>query len=141
MASIERRIRIGLSPQAIWPALADLGALHTRLVKGFVIDCRFDGRERWVRFANGQEANELIVDVDERRRRVAWSARSARLEHHHASAQVREADDGSSLVVWQADLLPDAMAPAIATMIEQGLQAMRRTLEGERPAEGDWAGG
>jgi hypothetical protein len=32
-------------------------------------------------------------------------------------------------LVWIADLLPGEMAPAIAGMIEQGLAAMKRTLE------------
>ena len=44
------------------------------------------------------------------------------------------APGGKSEVVWIADLLPNEMAPAITGMIEQGLAAMRGTLEsGNRP--------
>jgi hypothetical protein len=32
-------------------------------------------------------------------------------------------------VVWIADLLPHELAPSIAGMIEQGLAAMKQTLE------------
>jgi len=32
-------------------------------------------------------------------------------------------------VVWMADLLPNELAPAITGMIEQGLLAMKKTLE------------
>jgi len=32
--------------------------------------------------------------------------------------------------VWVADFLPDAIAPAIAAMMEQGVAAMRKTLDG-----------
>lgn len=62
------------------------------------------------------------------KRRVAWSAVGGRLTHHNALSQVF-ADSNSSRVVWIADLLPNALAPVIAGMIEQGLSAMKKTLE------------
>ena len=53
-----------------------------------------------------------------------------RLTHHNASAQVFDADAaGRSRVVWIADLLHTQLAPVISGMIEQGLLAMKRTLE------------
>jgi len=131
MASITREIRIGASPDAVWDALRDLGALHTRLAPGFVVDTRLEDGARTVTFANGVVARELIVDVDERARRVAWSAAGGRLTHHNASAQVF-ADGEHTRFVWIADLLPHEMAPAIATMMEQGLAVIQRTLEGRR---------
>jgi hypothetical protein len=36
-------------------------------------------------------------------------------------------------VVWIADFLPDALAPALTGMIEQGLAAMKKGLEAGRP--------
>ncbi|HEX5684147.1 MAG TPA: SRPBCC family protein [Ideonella sp.] len=142
MASIRKEIGIDATPAEVWDALRDVGALHTRLVKGFVVDCRLDGEARTVQFANGMTARELIIDVSDGQRRVAWSATGGRLTHHNASAQVQDDGTGRSRVVWLADLLPHEMAPAIAGMIEQGLQAMRRTLEGEAVStEGDWRGG
>ena len=71
---------------------------------------------------------ERIVDVDDASRRVAWSVVGAGLTHHNASAQVFD-DDGATRFVWIADLLPNEAAPQIAGMIEQGLAAIRRTLE------------
>ena len=129
MASIRREVSIAVAPERAWSALRDVGALHTRLVVGFVIDCRLDGDARIVTFANGMTARERIVDVDDATRRVVWSAVGGRLSHHNASAQVFD-DAGGSRVVWIADLLPNELAPAIAAMIEQGLAAMQRTLEG-----------
>ena len=128
MASIRREVSIAVAPEQAWSALRDVGALHTRLVVGFVTDCRLDGDARSVTFANGVTARERIVDVDDAARRVVWSAVGGRLSHHNASAQVFD-DAGGSRVVWIADLLPNELAPAIAAMIEQGLAAMRRTLE------------
>ena len=128
MASIRREVSIAVAPGQAWSALRDVGALHTRLVAGFVTDCRLDGDARIVTFANGMTARERIVDIDDTARRVAWSAVGGRLSHHNASAQVFD-DAGGSRVVWIADLLPNELAPAIAAMIEQGLAAMKRTLE------------
>jgi carbon monoxide dehydrogenase subunit G len=128
MASITREVRIAASPEAVWDALRDLGALHTRLAPGFVHDTRLEDGARTVTFANGVVAKELIVDVDEEARRLVWSAVGGRLTHHNASAQVF-ADGDHTRFVWIADLLPDEMAPAIATMIEHGLAAIQRALE------------
>jgi carbon monoxide dehydrogenase subunit G len=128
MASIRREISIAATAERVWDALRDVGALHTRLVPGFVTDCRLDGDARVVTFANGIVAREVIVDVSDEQRRIAWTAVGGRLTHHNASAQVF-AEGQSSRVVWIADLLPHEMAPAIAGMIEQGLAAMQQALE------------
>lgn len=140
MASIHQEVAIRVAPAQVWDALRDVGALHTRLVKGFVTDCSLDGDARIVTFANGLTARELLLGVDDERRRVAWSAVGGRLSHHNASAQVLDAGDGTSRVVWIADLLPNEMAPAIAGMIAQGLAAMKATLE-EAAATGSAARG
>jgi hypothetical protein len=130
MASIRREVTLEVPAEHAWDALADVGALHTRLVAGFVTDCWLDGETRVVTFANGTSARELIVDVDARERRVVWAAVGGRLSHHNASAQVFADGAGRCRVVWIADLLPSSLAPAIAAMIEQGTAAMKRTLEG-----------
>ncbi len=128
MASVHREIVIDRPVAEVWDALADVGALHTRLVRGFVVDCRLEPGARVVTFANGVVARELIVSVDAARRRVAWAVVGGRLSHHNASAQAFAAGDGATRIVWIADFLPDEHAGAIAAMIEQGLQAMQRTL-------------
>jgi hypothetical protein len=51
------------------------------------------------------------------------------LTHHNASTQVFDAGDGRCRVAWIADLLPDALAPAIAEMIQAGLAAMKAQAE------------
>src|SRR5687767_7651048 len=129
MASIHRSVTIDQPAAVVWDALRDIGALHTRLVVGFVVDCKLVGETREVTFANGVTATERMLDVDELRRRVAWSATGGRLTHHNASAQVFPLQDDSSEVRWIADLLPNEMAPAITGMIDEGLAAMKRTLE------------
>jgi len=128
MASIHKSITINRPAEQVWDAMRDIGALHTRLVVGFVTDTRLDGNVREVSFANGMKAKETIIDVDDERRRVAWSATGGALTHHNASAQVIPAGQ-SCEVRWIADLLPNELAPNIEVMIEQGLAAMKSTLE------------
>jgi hypothetical protein len=136
MASIRREARIQARPETAWEALRDVGALHRRLVPGFVVDTRLEEGARVVTFGNGMVVRELIVDVDEEARRVAWSARTERLSHHNASAQVFPDGAGRCRFVWIADLLPNEAAPAIAEMIEQGMRAIQDTLERAERASG-----
>jgi carbon monoxide dehydrogenase subunit G len=128
MASIHREISIDAPPEHVWSAARDVGALHTRLLPGFVIDTKPEEGARAVTFGNGMVARELIVDIDDAARRVAWASVGTRMTHHNASFQVF-AENGRTRGVWIADLLPHDMAPGIAAMIEQGLAVMKRTME------------
>ena len=128
MASIRREAFIEACPETAWSALRDIGALHTRLVPGFVVDTKLEEGARVVTFGNGMVARELIVDVDDEARRVAWSVVGGRMTHHNASAQVFPEGQGCRFV-WIADLLPHELAPVITTMIEQGMAVIKKTLE------------
>src|SRR6267142_5668140 len=88
MASIRKEIFVDARAESVWAAIRDVGALHTRLVPGFVVDTRLEGDARIVTFGNGMVVRELIVDLDDAARRLAWSARGGRLTHHNASVQV-----------------------------------------------------
>jgi carbon monoxide dehydrogenase subunit G len=128
MASIRREIVVDVDPKRVWDAVRDVGAPHTRLAPGFLIDTRMEEGARIVTFANGLVARELIVDVDDEARRLVWAVVGGRLTHHNASMQVFD-EEGRSRVVWIADLLPNELASTIAGLIEQGLATMKRTLE------------
>jgi carbon monoxide dehydrogenase subunit G len=132
MASIHREVRIQADPATVWDALRDVGALHRRLAPGFVTDVRLEDGARVVTFGNGIVARELIVDVDDERRRLVWSVVGGRMTHHNASAQVFPDGEGRSRFVWIADLLPHDIAPGIAAMMDQGLAVIKRTLESAR---------
>jgi carbon monoxide dehydrogenase subunit G len=129
MASIRREVSIEAPPEAVWDAVRDIGAIHTRLARGFVTDVRLEEGARVVTFANGSVVRELIVDLDDEARRLVWSAAGGRLTHHNASAQVFAEGPGRARFVWIADLLPNELAPLVAGMIEQGIAAVKRTLE------------
>ena len=130
MASIHKEVVIDARAEEIWDAVRDVGAIHTRLAPGFVTDTRLEEGARTVTFGNGLVARELIVDLDDEARRLAWAVvGSPRLTHHNASLQVFDDGQGRSRVTWIADLLPDEAEPAIRGMIEQGMAAMKKTLE------------
>jgi carbon monoxide dehydrogenase subunit G len=131
MASIQRETTIQASPEQVWAALRDVGALHTRLAPGFVTNVTLEEGARVVTFGNGVVARERIIDVDDQARRVVWSAAGGVLTHHNASAQVFAEGATHTRFVWIADLLPNAAAPTIAGMIEQGLAVIKRHLEQE----------
>lgn len=130
MASIRREIVTTAPAEEVWDALRDIGALHTRLVPGFVTDTRLEPGARIVTFGNGMVVRERIVSVDDKLRRVVWSAVDGALEHYNGAAQVFSGDDGLTRVVWIADLLPEEAADAVAAMMDQGMAAMKRTLDG-----------
>jgi carbon monoxide dehydrogenase subunit G len=129
MASIRREFVIEARAEDVWDAVRDVGALHKRLVPGLVIDCRLEPGARIVTFANGMTVKELIVDIDDKARRLVWSATGGRLAHHNASMRVFADSEKRTRVVWTADLLPNDLAKPIAGMIDQGCAAIKKTLE------------
>ena len=130
MASIHREVAVEASPDLVWDAIRDVGAVHERLAPGFVVDTRLEEGARIVTFGNGVVARELIVDVDEAARRLVWSVVGGRMTHHNASLQVFT-EGAKSRVVWIADLLPNEVAPYIAGMIDQGMAVMKKTMEAQ----------
>ena len=131
MASIHREIQIAAAADEVWAAVRDFGAVHTRVAPGFLTDCRLEpgGSARVVTFGNGMQARELLVDLDDGQRRLVWSVVGGRPTHHNASMQIFADGEDRSRAVWIADLLPNELAGAIGAMIEQGLDAMKKTLE------------
>ncbi len=129
MASIRKEILLDARAEDVWDAVRDVGALHTRLVPGFVTDTRLEKGARIVTFGNEMVVRELIVDLDDTARRLVWSASGGRLSHHNASAQVFADGDKRSRLDWMADLLPDELAGEIRTMMEHGAAAMKKAFE------------
>lgn len=131
MGTVVKEIPVGVSAEAAWDAIRDIGALHTRLVPGFVIDTKAEegGAARIVTFANGMIVREPIVALDEERRRLVWTAEGGRTMHYDGSAQV--VTDGHRVkVVWTADFLPHDARDVIDAAMTAGAAAMKRALSG-----------
>jgi carbon monoxide dehydrogenase subunit G len=128
MATLHNSVDINVPPDAIWDAARDVGALHTRLVPGFVVKTELDGDARIVTFGNGMVAREAIISIDDERKRLAWNAEGGRTTHYNAVLRVSKQGSGSR-VEWTTDLLPNEMAGPIQAMQEQALAIMKRTFE------------
>jgi uncharacterized protein YndB with AHSA1/START domain len=129
MASIRKEITIDASPEDVWGAVRDWGALHERLVPGFVVDTRLDGDDRIVTFFEGTVLRESLVDLDDEARRLVWTVVGGPYAHHNASAQVFSVDGGRARFVWTADLLPNELAERTGSFMEQGTGVVKQTLE------------
>jgi len=128
MASIYKDAHITASPEAVWDVVRDVGAVHTRFAPGFVVDVVLEDGARMVTFANGLVAREVFVTLDEARRRLVYSVRTERMDHHNASFQVVPEGDGSRLV-WIADVLPDAAGERVGEMMQAGIEAAKACLD------------
>ena len=129
MAWIRKEISIDVPPEEVWQALRDWGGLHERFAPGFVVDTRLDGEDRIVTFGNGVELREVLVDLDDEARRLAWSVVDGPYTHHNGVAQVFAESDGRTRFVWTADLLPNEAAASTAEAMQLGTEVAKRTLE------------
>ena len=132
MASIRKEILIEAPHDDVWAAVRDFGAVHQRLVPGFVTDARLDGDARIVTFANGMVAREVLVDLDDAAARLVYAVVGGRPTHYNASVQVFPAGEGRSRFVWIIDLLPNELAGPIGAMADEGSAVIKQTLEGKR---------
>lgn len=129
MASIRIERLVEAPADRVWDAIRDVGALHTRLVPGFVVDTRLEEGARIVVFGNGMTAREVLVDVDDDRRRFAYGVRAEGFAHHSASNEVFPEGEGRCRFVWIADLLPDSLAGTVEAMMSQGADVLKATME------------
>jgi len=129
MASIHREISIHANANHVWDVIRDIGEVHRRFVPGLVTDVRLETDARVVTFANGMVVRELIVDIDNERRRFAYAAVSEGFQHHNASMQVYPEGPDRCRFVWVTDVLPTETANAVTPIIDQALAIMKRTLE------------
>lgn len=131
MASIRQEILINAPATEVWDALRDFGALHERLVPGFVVAAEVEDDVRTITFFNGAVARERLVGSDDEQRRLAYTVIEGPLAstHHNASAQVFTEDGGRSRFVWITDVLPDELRASTAALVERGLTVIKETLE------------
>jgi carbon monoxide dehydrogenase subunit G len=127
VATIRKEVGIRSSPERVWEALRDVGALQ-RLAAGFVVDATMERNARVVTFGNGMVVREDIVSVDDAARRVVWAIVGQQFHHYNGAAQVFD-DDGGARFVWTTDLLPDGLAGNVEAMMDAGIGAIKETLE------------
>ena len=129
MASIYQELEVEVPSAQAWAALRHVGDAY-KLFAPVLVNAQLDGEIRTVRFANGMVVQERILDVDEERRRVAYTALNGpRMTYHHASMQVLDAGPKRCLFVWITDFVPAEISDNLRSLIEQGAQALKSNLE------------
>ncbi len=129
MATIRSELQTRARASDVWAAVRDVGALHSRLAPGFVVDTKLEPGARVVTFANGVTLREPIVALDDEARRLVWTAEGGRARHYNAALQVFALPDGGASVVWTVDYLPDGIGAYLSQAIEAGMAAMKRALD------------
>jgi hypothetical protein len=136
MASVRKDIIVRARPEDVWTAVRAFGAMHRHLAQGFAVDVRLEGKARLVTFANGSVVRELLVDLDDTARRLAYAAVGGRVLHHNASMQVfADEAEGGARLVWITDLLPNRLARGMRELVELESDAILRTLESGRESQ------
>jgi carbon monoxide dehydrogenase subunit G len=129
MASIRKEVLIAARPEDVWDAVRDVGAAHTRMAPGFLVDTKMDEEARIVTFANGLVLRELIVDIDDKARRFVWAAVGGAIKHHNGAMQVFTEGENHTRLVWIADILPHSFAEQAGALMEQSIGVAKQTLE------------
>ena len=137
MATLRRQIALNTNAGAVWSAIRDFGAVHTRVAPGFLtkleIDPKSNGGDRIVTFFNGLVARERLITVDDEDCRLVYAVVEGRPSHYNAAVQVFPEGDGSR-VVWTIDLLPNDLAPVVGDMMDHAAGFMKKTLEAREAA-------
>jgi hypothetical protein len=74
---------------------------------------------------------EPIVTIDDDDRRLVWTVEADGFKHYNSSLQVFSEGAGAR-VVWTSDFLPDGAAKMVGPLMEQGMAAMKKTMDGQR---------
>lgn len=124
MASIHNDVSLPAPARDVWDAVRDFGALHQRLVPGFVTACQLDGDARIVTFANGSVAREIMIDCDDARQRLVYAINNERLTHYSASVQVIADGEAKCRLVWIIDMLPNELAAYVQEQTKAAVIAL-----------------
>jgi hypothetical protein len=131
MASIHHEATIDVGAGVAWARLRQVDQAHS-LFAPVLVDGTFDrdAQTRTVRFANGMEAKERILDVDDARRRVAYTVvDGGGMTYHHASMQIIEDGPTQCRFVWVSDFLPAEFGEGMGPLVEAGSRALKANLE------------
>ena len=129
MASIHHEVTVEVGAEQAWASLRAVGAPH-ELFAPVLVNGELNGDTRTVRFANGMIVHERILDIDDKRRRVAYTVLDGPgMTYHHASMQLVDAGPNRCRFVWITDYVPQEIRSNLLPLIEAGTQALKINLE------------
>jgi hypothetical protein len=130
-ATVHTEIHVDVAPAFAWLAIRDVGSVHTRQARGFIVDDVLIDGVRTITFRGDvtpRVVKERIVTIDDQDMRVAYGAIETRATFHASSLQVVPEGKGCKLV-WITDILPDGFKDGVRHNMELGMEAMKKTLE------------
>ncbi len=128
MATIHREFDIGASPDAAWAKLRQVGEIN-RLID-FLGEVTVDGDRRSCALGDQGSLEELIVTVDDGRKRLVYAIQKSpfELDFHSASMQVVEGEGAGGRFLWTTDVKPDAAAGPLADAIDHAVESFQQNL-------------
>lgn len=128
MATIHRQFDVPASPPQAWAALRDVGRVDELIT--FLGKVTVEGDRRMCSLGDQGTLEELILSVDDDRRRLAYAiVRSPfGFVHHSASMQVQAGSGSGSVLVWTTDVYPNEVVPALSEAIDAAVDSFRKTL-------------
>jgi len=127
MASVRREIRIARPAPQVWAVVGDPAALAGWFPG--IVDAHVDGTSRVVTTASGIQMPETIVTNDPLQRRFQYRITAPIVRDHLGTIDVFDLGDGTSLVSYATDCMPDALALIIGGACGNALHELRRQLE------------
>lgn len=130
MARIEKSVEINRSPDEVWNVVGDVAGIANWMPA--LSDSRMESDT--VRKCGMGDAGELTEDItmrDDGARRIEYRITDGPLpiDTHQASMSV-DAADGGSRFTWVTEVTPDDLAGAMEPIMEEGVQALKDTVEG-----------
>jgi hypothetical protein len=125
--TVRHEVRIRRAAADVWPFIGD----PARLPEWFpgITGATVDGTSRTVITAGGMPMPEEIVTNDALQRRFQYRLAAPVVREHLSTIDVIDLEDGTCLVVYAADAVPDTMALIIAGAAGNALQHLRHLLE------------
>lgn len=118
MASIHREVELTTSADELWQKLEDPAEINKWFT--FLGPVTWDEETSRRSCAFGEATlDELVLDVDPARRRVAYAITGGPIEltFHSASMQVVDREGGSTFI-WTTDFKPDHAQPGLEEAID-----------------------
>ncbi|MGI9622050.1 MAG: SRPBCC family protein [Acidimicrobiales bacterium] len=126
MASVRRHIWIDSPADNVWALVSDVGSIADWFPS--IDESSGDANSR-VCIVDGNRVVEDIVTNDHQQRRLQYVVSEGYpVEHHLATVDVIENDDGC-LVVYSTDVKPDEMGELVGAALEGGLGGLKATSE------------
>ncbi len=128
MATIHREFEIHAAPEDAWAAIRDVGRINEFIT--FLGQVTVEGDRRTCALGDQGTLREVILSVDDDRRRVAYTIVESpfNFEHHSASMQIAPNGGSGARFIWTTDVKPDGAVPPLSEAIDKAVESLKDKL-------------